>query len=201
MTLIFERGILNVIARQRKKTGVASTLSTSTTIQCPLRRRKRQRVESFQKRVWSPPTNYTIRVSPTRKFTDEEEREINELFEGLHNITIPGITSLDRVLWSELKDTEKLLSHALEKSGGTVASLNEYVSVVENSTEDINVWSTVFETKLVNIRKNIDVIKRRDDVIKLLGDNERTLTGELLDALQKLEALTENRDYRGDLGT
>ena len=62
-------------------------------------------------------------------------------------------------------------------------------------------WSTVFETKLVNIRKNIDVIKRRDDVIKLLGDNERTLTGELLDALQKLEALTENRDYRGDLGT
>ena len=82
-----------------------------------------------------------------------------------------------------------------------MASLNEYVSVVENSTEDINVWSTVFETKLVNIRKNIDVIKRRDDVIKLLGDNERTLTGELLDALQKLEALTENRDYRGDLGT
>ena len=124
-----------------------------------------------------------------------------ELFEGLHNITIPGITSLDRVLWSELKDTEKLLSRALEKSGGTVASLNEYVSVVENSTEDINVWSTVFETKLVNIRKNIDVIKRRDDVIKLLGDNERALTGELLDALQKLEALMENRDYRGDLGT
>ena len=201
MTLIFERGILNVIARQRKKTGVASTLSTSTTIQCPLRRRKRQRVVSFQKRGWSPPTNYTMRVAPTRIFTDEEEREINELFEGLHNITIPGITSLDRVLWSELKDTEKLLSRALEKSGGTVASLNEYVSVVENSTEDINVWSTVFETKLVNIRKNIDVIKRRDDVIKLLGDNERTLTGELLDALQKLEALTENRDYRGDLGT
>ena len=62
-------------------------------------------------------------------------------------------------------------------------------------------WSTVFETKLVNIRKNIDVIKRRDDVIKLLGDNERALTGELLDALQKLEALMENRDYRGDLGT
>ena len=201
MTLIFERGILNVIARQRKKTGVASTLSTSTTIQCPLRRRKRQRVVSFQKRVWSPPTNYTMRVAPTRIFTDEEEREINELFEGLHNITIPGITSLDRVLWSELKDTEKLLSRALEKSGGTVASLNEYVSVVENSTEDINVWSTVFETKLVNIRKNIDVIKRRDDVIKLLGDNERALTGELLDALQKLEALMENRDYRGDLGT
>ena len=82
-----------------------------------------------------------------------------------------------------------------------MASLNEYVSVVENSTEDINVWSTVFETKLVNIRKNIDVIKRRDDVIKLLGDNERALTGELLDALQKLEALMENRDYRGDLGT
>ena len=26
--------------------------------------------------------------------------------------------------------------------------------------------------KLVNIRKNIDVIKRRDDVIKLLGDND-----------------------------
>ena len=167
----------------------------------PVATQKEAKSRVIPKRVWSPPTNYTMRVAPTRIFTDEEEREINELFEGLHNITIPGITSLDRVLWSELKDTEKLLSRALEKSGGTVASLNEYVSVVESSTEDINVWSTVFETKLVNIRKNIDVIKRRDDVIKLLGDNERALTGELLDALQKLEALMENRDYRGDLGT
>lgn len=85
-----------------------------------------------------------------------------------------------------------MLSRALGKSGGTVASLNEYVSVVERSAEDINVWSTVFETKLINIRKNIDVINGRDDAIKLSGENEQALT----DALQQLEFLGESRPQR-----
>jgi hypothetical protein len=133
-----------------------------------------------------------MRIAPTRVFSDEEERDINDLFQGLCNVTTVGITSFDRVLRRELKDTEKLLSRALEKSGGTVASLNEYVSVVERSAEDINVWSTVFETKLINIRKNIDVINGRDDAIKLSGENEQALT----DALQQLEFLGESRRQR-----
>jgi len=97
-----------------------------------------------------------------------------------------GITSLARALRSELKDTEDAIVNALENTGSTMASLSEYVSEVERSLEDVNAWSTVFETKLMNMRGNIEIIKNRSDEIEATATNKGRLVVAVRSLLQQL---------------
>ena len=68
-----------------------------------------------------------------------------------------------------------------------MVSLSEYVSEVERSLEDINAWSTVFETKLMNMRGNIEIIKNRSDEIEATATNKGRLVVALRSLLQELK--------------
>ena len=120
-------------------------------------------------------TTEEVSSTSTRVLKEEEERVIGELFESTRHATTEGISSLDRILKLELEDADRALSDALESSGSVVASLSAYVSEVERSMEDVNAWSTVFETKLVNMRRNIEIIKGRDDKRDVSNENKRAL--------------------------
>ena len=96
-------------------------------------------------------TTEEVSSTSTRVLKEEEERVIGELFESTRHATTEGISSLDRILKLELEDADRALSDALESSGSVMASLSAYVSEVERSMEDVNAWSTVFETKLEKI--------------------------------------------------
>jgi hypothetical protein len=67
-----------------------------------------------------------------------------------------------------------------------MASLSEYVSEVERSLEDVNAWSTVFETKLMNMRGNIEIIKNRSDEIEATATNKGRLVVAVRSLLQQL---------------
>ena len=125
-------------------------------------------------------------ASVSRVLTDEEEVEISELFKSMRGSSIEGITSLARALRSELKDTEDAIVNTLENTGSTMASLSEYVSEVERSLEDVNAWSTVFETKLMNMRGNIEIIKNRSDEIEATAINKGRLVVAVRSLLQQL---------------
>ena len=126
-------------------------------------------------------------TSVSRVLTDEEELEISELFKNIRGSSTEGITSLARALTSELKVVDEAILNALETTGSTMVSLSEYVSEVERSLEDINAWSTVFETKLMNMRGNIEIIKNRSDEIEATATNKGRLVVALRSLLQELK--------------
>ena len=132
-------------------------------------------------------TTEEVSSTSTRVLKEEEERVISELFESTRHATTEGISSLDRILKLELEDADRALSDALESSGSAMASLSAYVSEVERSIEDVNAWSTVFETKLVNMRRNIEIIKGRDDKRDVSNENKRALAAAVRGLLGELE--------------
>ena len=132
-------------------------------------------------------TTEEVSSTSTRVLKEEEERVIGELFESTRHATTEGISSLDRILKLELEDADRALSDALESSGSVMASLSAYVSEVERSMEDVNAWSTVFETKLVNMRRNIEIIKGRDDKRDVSNENKRALAAAARGLLGELE--------------
>jgi len=126
-------------------------------------------------------------TSVSRVLTDDEEREIAELFRSTRGSSTEGITTLARALTRELQDTEAAIVHALEVSGSVMVSLDECVVEVERALEDVNAWSTVFETKLTNMRGNIKIIKNRSDEIEATTINKQRLLAELRSLLKELE--------------
>ena len=132
-------------------------------------------------------TTEEVSSTSTRVLKEEEERVIGELFESTRHATTEGISSLDRILKLELEDADRALSDALESSGSAMASLSAYVSEVERSMEDVNAWSTVFETKLVNMRRNIEIIQGRDDKRDVSNENKRALAAAVRGLLGELE--------------
>jgi hypothetical protein len=133
------------------------------------------------------PTTDGASSTSTCVFKEEEERVVGELFEITRYTTTEGISGLDRVLKLELEDAERALSEALESSGSAMASLSAYVCEVERSMEDVNAWSTVFETKMQNMHRNIEIVKGRDDKRDVSVDNKRALVTAVRDLLDKLE--------------
>lgn len=125
--------------------------------------------------------------SSIRVLTEQEERDIGELFERTQNLSTKGIASMDRILRRELEDTDHLLATALESSGSALALLSECVSEVEHSMVDINAWSAVFETNLLNMRTNLATIKGQDKQLQVSAANKRSLADALEELLQKLE--------------
>lgn len=134
-----------------------------------------------------PPVASSTACSSGRVLSEEEERDIGDLFESTRRTTNEGITSLDRVLRRELEDTERLLAAAVEPTGSVLASLSEYVIEVERSMEDVNAWSAVFETKLMNMHRNLAVIKGREDQLEVSTSNRRAVAELVQQLLRELE--------------
>ena len=134
-----------------------------------------------------PPVAFSSSCSSGRVLSEEEERDIGELFESTRRMTTDGITSLDRVLRRELEDTEQLLAASLEPSASVLASLSEYVTEVERSMEDVNAWSAVFETKLMNIHTNLATIKGREDQLEVSTFNRHAVAELVHKLLRELE--------------
>lgn len=128
-------------------------------------------------------------VSPL--LTTEEELEILDLYRTSEGSSMTSLSSLDRALTLELRDTDRLLSHALEDAGSVSASLSEYLSEVERALQDIDAWSTVFDTKLINMRRNIDIIKSRNDVLGVTTLNKQRVLASIRQLLLSLEFPTE----------
>ncbi len=128
-------------------------------------------------------------VSPL--LTTEEELEILDLYLRSEGSSMTSLSSLDRALTLELRDTDSLLSHALEDAGSTSASLLEYLSEVERALQDIDAWSTVFDTKLINMRRNIDIIKARNDALGITALNKQRVLASVRQLLLSLEFPTE----------
>lgn len=128
-------------------------------------------------------------VSPL--LTTEEELEILDLYRTSEGSSMTSLSSLDRALTLELRDTDRLLSHALEDAGSASASLSEYLSEVERALQDIDAWSTVFDTKLINMRRNIDIIKARNDALGVTALNKQRVLASIRQLLLSLEFPTE----------
>lgn len=98
---------------------------------------------------------------------------IGELFESICYVMMEGILSLDRILKFEFEDVDRVFFDALELSGSVMVLLFVYVFEVECLMEDVNVWFMVFEIKLVNMCRNIEIIKGRDDKRDVFNENKR----------------------------